>query len=72
MKLFQVEAVNLIEQNKAPCVPQTEEGASFEPSLKKKDLQKVVHIAIVDAPRLLENQENLRKEKYVRTYFLHT
>ncbi|KAI5700162.1 hypothetical protein M8J76_012713 [Diaphorina citri] len=36
-----VEAVNLIEQNKAPCVPQTEEGASFEPSLKKKDLQKI-------------------------------
>lgn len=36
-----VEAVDLIEENKAPCIPQSEEGASFEPSLKKKELQMI-------------------------------
>jgi len=35
------EAVNLVADGKAPKVPQTEEGASYDPSLKKGDIQLV-------------------------------
>jgi formyltetrahydrofolate dehydrogenase len=35
------EAVELIASGAAPCVPQTEEGASYEPMLNEPELTKV-------------------------------
>ena len=36
---FQAEAVQLIEDGKAPSVPQTEDGATYDPMLKKDKVQ---------------------------------
>ncbi|XP_046406123.1 cytosolic 10-formyltetrahydrofolate dehydrogenase [Ischnura elegans] len=36
-----VEAVNMIDKGVAPKTPQTEDGASYEPSLSKKNLQRI-------------------------------
>lgn len=36
-----LEAVNLIEQNKAPKIVQTEEGATYDPMLNKKELYRL-------------------------------
>ncbi|XP_071440241.1 cytosolic 10-formyltetrahydrofolate dehydrogenase [Hetaerina americana] len=36
-----VEAVNMIDAGIAPKIPQTEDGASYEPSLSKKNLQRI-------------------------------
>lgn len=38
---LQVKAVNMVADGTAPNIPQIEDGASFEPSLRKKILQKV-------------------------------
>lgn len=35
------EAVNLVAKGTAPMIPQTEEGATYDPMLNKKELQKV-------------------------------
>jgi hypothetical protein len=38
---FQAKAVNMVAAGTAPKVPQSEEGASYEPSLSKEELQMV-------------------------------
>lgn len=39
--IFKAEAVDMVASGTAPIIPQSTEGASFEPSVRKKILQKV-------------------------------
>ena len=37
--IFQAEAVQLIEDGKAPCIKQPEEGATYDPLIKKDKVE---------------------------------
>lgn len=39
--VLQADAVDMVAKGTAPKITQSTEGASFEPTLRKKDLQKV-------------------------------
>lgn len=45
--LFQVEAVKLIEEGKAPRITQPEEGATYE-CIQKKDNAKVMQTSVLE------------------------
>lgn len=62
----------MVANGTAPCIPQSTEGSSFEPSVRKKILQKVsiLHIFIIKLVAIYINNFRLIGQKVENVYII--